>query len=117
MQFLIDHVGRHGLFFVKLTNLHSILSEHKARDDNFITLQLPWPVNKSQISARLICANISYRLLKILGRRKDGQSIFDSSGGQNLEELSRIYNFKFIFSVVNGCSIVFRGTRSASQTP
>ena len=117
MQFLIDHVGRHGLFFVKLTNLHSILSEHKARDDNVITLLLQWPVNKSQMSARLICANISYQLLKILRRRKDGQSIFDSSGGQNLEELSRIYNFKFIFSVVNGCSIVFRGTRSASQTP
>ena len=33
------------------------------------------------------------------------------------EELSRFYNFRFIFSVVNGCSIVFRGTRSASQTP
>ena len=48
---------------------------------------------------------------------ESGQSIFDSSGGQNLEELSRFYNFKFIFSVVNGCSIVFRGTRSASQTP
>ena len=68
-------------------------------------------------ACRIICANISYRLLKILRRRKDGQSIFDSSGGQNLEELSRFYNFKFIFSVVNGCSIVFRGTRSASQTP
>ena len=38
VQFLIDHVGRHGLFFVKLTNLHSILSEHKARDDNIITV-------------------------------------------------------------------------------
>ena len=38
VQFLIDHVGRHGLFFVKLTNLHLILSEHKARDDNVITV-------------------------------------------------------------------------------
>ena len=38
VQFLIDHVGCHGLFFVKLTNLHSILSEHKARDDNVITV-------------------------------------------------------------------------------
>ena len=45
---------------------------------------------------------------------ESGQSIFDSSGGQNLEELSRFYNSKFIFSVVNGCSIVFRGTRSES---
>ena len=68
------------------------------------------------MSAILICANISYRLLKILCRRKDGQIIFDSSGGQNLEELSRFYNFKFIFSVVNGCSIVFRGTRSVSDS-
>ena len=59
VQFLIDHVGRHGLFFVKLTNLHSILSEHKAREDNVITLLLPWSVNKSQMSARLKCANIS----------------------------------------------------------
>ena len=48
---------------------------------------------------------------------ESGPSIFDSSGGQNLEELSRFYNFKFIFSVVNGCSIVFQGTLSASQTP
>ena len=38
VQFLIDHVGRHGLFFVKLTNLYSILSEQKARDDNVITV-------------------------------------------------------------------------------
>ena len=38
VQFLIDHVGRHVLFFVKLTNLHSILSKHKARDDNVITV-------------------------------------------------------------------------------
>ena len=143
VQFLIDHVGRHGLFFVKLTNLHSILSENKSREDNVITLLLPWPVNKSQMSARLKCANISYQLqkilsrqkdgqsmsarlkcanisyqlLKILRRRKDGQSIFDSSGGRNLEELLRFYNFKLIFSDVNGCSIVVRGTRLASQTP
>ena len=32
-----------GLFFVRLSNLHSILFEHKARDDNIITLLLPWP--------------------------------------------------------------------------
>ena len=136
VQFLINHVGRHSLFFLKLANLHSILSEHKARENNLITLPLPWPVNKSQMSARLKCANISYQLLKILHRRKDsqsmsarlkcanisyqlkilrqrkdGQSIFDSSGGRNLEELLRLYNFKLIFSDVNGCSIVFRGTR------
>ena len=117
VQFLIAHVGCHGLFFVILTNFHSILSEHKAPDDNVNTRLLLWPVNKSQMTARLKCANISYRLLKILHQRKDGQSIFDSSGGQNLEELSIIYNFKFIFSVVNGCSIVFRGSRSALQTP
>ena len=49
MQFLIDHVGLHSLSFVKLTNLHSILSEHKAREDNVITLLLPWSVNKSQM--------------------------------------------------------------------
>ena len=30
-------VGRHGLFFVILTSFHSILSEHKARDDNVNT--------------------------------------------------------------------------------
>ena len=117
VQFLIDHVGRHGLFFVKLTNLHFILSEHKAWEDNVITLLLPWSVNKSQMSTRLKCANISYQLLKILRRRKDGQSIFDSSGGRNLEEFLRFYSFKLIFSDVNGCSIVFQGTRSASQTP
>ena len=117
VQFLIDHVGRHGLFFVILTNFHSILSEHKARDDNVNTRLLFWPVNKSQMSARLKCANISYRLLKILRRQKDGQTIFDSSGRQNLEELSITYNFKFIFGVVNGCSTVFRGSRSALQTP
>ena len=69
------------------------------------------------LSARLKCANISYQLLKILRRRKDGQSIFDSSGGGNLEELLRFYHFKLIFSDANGCSIVFRGTRLASQTP
>ena len=49
VKFLIDHVGHHSLFFVKLTNLHSILSEHKAREDNVITLLLPWSVNKSQM--------------------------------------------------------------------
>ena len=38
VQFLIDHVGRHGLFFVKLTNLHLILSEHKPGDDNVVTV-------------------------------------------------------------------------------
>ena len=59
VQFMIDHVGRHGLFFVKLTNLHSILSEHKSREDDVITLLLPWSVNKSQMSARVKCANIS----------------------------------------------------------
>ena len=75
VQFLIDHVGRHGLFFVKLTNLHSILSKHKAQEDNVITLLLPWSVNKNQMSARLKCANISYQLLKILHRQKDGQSM------------------------------------------
>ena len=113
VQFLIDHVGRHGLFFVILTNFHSILSEHKAPDDN-VNTRLPfWPVNKGQMSARLKCVNISYRLLKILRLRKVGQSIFDSSGGQNLEELSINYNFKFIFSAVNECSIVFRDSRSA----
>ena len=79
VQFLIDHVGRHGLFFVKLTNLHSILSEHKAREDNVITLLLPWSVNKSQMSTRLKCANISYQLLKILCRRKDGAWAPDSN--------------------------------------
>ena len=63
------------IFFVKLTNLHSILSEHKAREDNVITLLLPWSVNKSQMSARLQYATISYQLLKILRRRKDGQSM------------------------------------------
>ena len=72
---MIDHVGRHVLFFVKLTNLLSILSEHKAREDNVIILLLPWSVNKSQMSARLRCANISYQFLKILSRRKDGQSM------------------------------------------
>ena len=113
VQLLIDHVGRHGLFFIILTNFHSTLSEHKARDDNVNTRLLLWPVNTSQMSTRLKCATIFYRLLKILRWRKDGQSIFDSSGGQNLEELSIIHNFKFIFSVVNGCSIVFRGSRSA----
>ena len=77
VQFLTDHVGRHSLFFVKLTNLHSILSEHKEREDNVITLLLPWSVNKSQMSARLKCADISYQLLKILRRRKDGQSMSD----------------------------------------
>ena len=117
VKFLIDQVGRHGLFFVILTNFHLILSEHKAPDDNVNTRLLLWPVNKSQMSARLKCAKISYQLLKILRRQKDGQSIFDSSGGQNLEELSIIYHFKFIFSVVNGCSIVFRGSWSALQTP
>ena len=116
VQFLIDHVGRHGLFFVILTNFHSILSEHKARDDNANTQLLLWPVNKSQMSVRLKCANIFHRLLNILRQRKDGQSIFDSRGGQNLEELSMIYNFKFIFSVVNGCSIIFQGSQSALQT-
>ena len=75
VQFLIDHVGRHCLFFDKLTNLHSILSKHKAREDNVITLLLPWSVNKSQMSARLKCANISYQLLKILRSQKDGQSM------------------------------------------
>ena len=53
VQFLIDHVGRHGLFFVILTNFHSILSEHKAPDDNVNTRLLLWPVNKSQMSAKL----------------------------------------------------------------
>ena len=48
----------HGLFFVILTNFHSILSEHKARDDNVNTRLLLWPVNKSHMSARLKCANI-----------------------------------------------------------
>ena len=72
VQFLINHVGSHGLFFVKLTNLHSILSEQKAREDNVITLLLPWSVNKSQMSTRLKCANISYQLLKILRWQKDG---------------------------------------------
>ena len=49
VQFLIDHVGLHSLFFVKLTNLYSISSEHKAREDNVITLLLPWSVDKSQM--------------------------------------------------------------------
>ena len=62
-------------FFVKLTNLHTILSKHKAPEDNVITLLLPWPVDKNQMSARLKCANISYQLLEILRRRKDGQSM------------------------------------------
>ena len=95
--------------FCYITNFHSTLSEHKAQDDNVNTRLLLSPVNKSQMNARLKCTNISYRLLKILRRQKDGQSIFDSSGGQNLEELSIIHNFKFIFSAVNGYSIVFRG--------
>ena len=75
VQFLNDHVRRHGLLFVKLANLHFVLSEHKAREENVITLLLPWSVNKSQMSARLKCANISYQLLKILRRQKDGQSM------------------------------------------
>ena len=36
---------------------------------------------------------------------ESGHSIFDSSGMQNLEELSRFYHFKFTSSAVNGCSI------------
>ena len=60
---------------VKLSYLHSVLSEYKAREDNVIILLLPWSVNKSQMSARLKCANISYQLLKILRRRKDDQSM------------------------------------------
>ena len=54
VQFLIDHVGLHSLFFVKLTNLHSILSEHKAREDDVITLLLTWSVNKSNVQIFLI---------------------------------------------------------------
>ena len=74
VQFPIDHVGHHGLFFVKLTNLHSILSEHKAREDNVITLLLPWSVNKSQMSASQMC---KYFLStpKYSRWRKDGQSM------------------------------------------
>ena len=75
VHFLIDHVGHHSLFFVKLTNLHSILSEHKVRENNVIALLLPWSINKSKMSTRLKYANISYQILKILRRRKDGQSM------------------------------------------
>ena len=31
VQFLIDHVGRHGLFFVKLTNLHYFIRTQSTR--------------------------------------------------------------------------------------
>ena len=63
------------VYFLLNYPIYTILSEHKAREYNVITLLLPWSVNKSQMSARLKCANISYQLLKILRQRKNGQSM------------------------------------------
>ena len=47
-----DHAERHCLFFHILTNFHSVLSGHIARDGNLGLQQLLWHVNKNQMSVK-----------------------------------------------------------------